>query len=741
MLILCAVGIVWIFITKTDSSIEENGKISMEAVVEQIQQTYELQVGSFYSRLRVIDGYVAQGNTEILENADIKSFLESWQEETGAQLFFIKENGAALTIDKKERRLEISSTLLMDLKENQNIAKLISYNDGTTTESGFLMAIPCREYAIDGESYTAIGALVERSSMDSILKLYAYGGKAFLFMLDADGDVIYTNQQDEKLFQNYSLLKHLKKDNALTEEQNDFLKKEFKEQKKGVQLLGGEKAYYLGYCPISNNNSMLVCIVPKRTVDNALMSYQKVVLYTTLIMAAIILVLFAGLFFSMSRISIAEQKAMYEKQNRKQQQENIKELEILNKELKEAQTVTAEALQAAEIANKAKTDFLSNMSHDIRTPMNAIIGIISLIEHDADKEDKVREYVKKIEVSSRNLLGIINDVLDMNKIESGKTTLNCADFSMSDLIHELDVLFRPQAEAKHQTFEIVTENIRHEWLNGDNVRLIQIFSNLLSNAVKYTQDGGKIQFHIEEYAVNSSAYAKFRFLVKDNGMGMDADFQDRIFDAFTREESSLTNKIQGTGLGMAITRNLIEIMGGTIDVDSEKGKGSCFEILVDMKIAEEREALPKSQEQDEIQDEDLLKGMRFLCAEDNALNAEILTELLKIEGAECTVCENGEKVLEVFEQSKPGDYDAILMDVQMPVMNGYEAAKAIRNSSHELAKSMPIIAMTANAFSEDIQTSLAAGMNAHVSKPVEINVLVKAIRAIKSGRGGHRTGN
>ncbi len=268
---------------------------------------------------------------------------------------------------------------------------------------------------------------------------------------------------------------------------------------------------------------------------------------------------------------------------------------------------------------------------------------------------------------------------------------------------------------------------------------MQIFSNLLSNAVKYTQEGGKIQFFVEECETKSSVYAKYRFLVSDNGMGMSADFKDTIFDAFTRAESSLTNKIQGTGLGMAITKNLVEAMGGTIDVESELGQGSCFEVLLDLKIAEDRTAALAAQEETDEQDGNILQGMKFLCAEDNELNAEILTELLKIEGAECTICENGEEILKAFEQSAPGDYDMILMDVQMPVMNGYEATRAIRRSSHELAKTIPIIAMTANAFSEDIQHSLAAGMNAHVSKPVEMKVLEKTIRSIKSGGGGYRT--
>ena len=262
---------------------------------------------------------------------------------------------------------------------------------------------------------------------------------------------------------------------------------------------------------------------------------------------------------------------------------------------------------------------------------------------------------------------------------------------------------------------------------------MQICSNLLSNAVKYTQEGGKIQFLVEECETNSSIYAKYRFLVSDNGIGMSTDFKDTIFDAFTRAESSVTNKIQGTGLGMAITRNLVEAMGGTIDVESELGQGSRFEVIIDLRIAEDKSVFSASQTEKDEQDDSILQGMKFLCAEDNELNAEILMELLRIEGAECTICENGERVLETFEKSAPGDYDMILMDVQMPVMNGYEATKAIRRSSHELAKTIPIIAMTANAFSEDVQHSLEAGMNAHVSKPVEIRVLEKTIRSIKSG--------
>ena len=400
----------------------------------------------------------------------------------------------------------------------------------------------------------------------------------------------------------------------------------------------------------------------------------------------------------------------------------------LNKKLQKA-------LEQAKTASVEKSNFLFNMSHDIRTPMNAVIGVTSLIRHDAGNKDKVIEYADKIDISSQHLLGIINDILDMSKIEAGKTVFKYDDFSILNFIQEINNLFHSQIDEKKQTLTI-KKNIRHEWVNGDQLHLMQIFSNLLSNAVKYTQEGGKIQFLVEECETKSSVYAKYRFLVSDNGIGMSADFKETIFDAFTRAESSVTNKIQGTGLGMAITRNLVEAMGGTIDVESELGQGSCFEVLIDLRIAEDRSVSSTVQEEKNEQNDNIFQGMRFLCAEDNELNAEILTELLKIEGAECTICENGEEILKTFEKSAPGDYDMILMDVQMPVMNGYEATKAIRRSSHELAKKIPIIAMTANAFSEDIQHSLATGMNAHVSKPVEMKVLEKTIRSIKSGGGG-----
>ena len=725
-LLIITVVVSEILFAKMNSYVETNGKLSLDAVDEQLQQTYDLQLDSYYSQLHLIGNYlIHDSNIYLVENQE---FLNSWQNELDSQILFIKENGTAITADGTRCRLDISNQLLMDLKNNKNIAKLVPLSYKQESGSGFLMAIPCDEYYIDGESYTAIGSVMDSKKLNSVLNLNGYDGKAFIFMVNKDGTVIYTNKFKKELIQNYSLIKHLKIEDAIRDEQAEKLEKAIQNNEQGVELLGNDKPFYLGYRPIQNNDSMLVCIVSKGVVDNSLVSYQRMVLLIAIVLCIVIFILFMGLSISISKMKLANQKMKYEERNKEIQEKNLKELANINKNLKIAQAATSQALEVAENANQAKTDFLSNMSHDIRTPMNAIVGMTTLLQKDCGNEEKVKEYAKKIEVSSKHLLGIINDVLDMNKIESGKTTLNYTDFSILEFLEQINTIFRPQMDEKSQSFEIHVENISHEWVHADSVHLMQIFSNLLSNAVKYTQDGGHIQLWLEELSSKSSVYAKYRFLVVDNGMGIEDSFKDKIFDAFTREENSVTNRIQGTGLGMAITKNLLDAMGGTIQVESEKGKGSCFEILLDLKIVKKHAVVSPNNENGS----ESISGMKFLCAEDNELNAEILEELLKYEGAECVICENGKEVVETFEKSKPGEYDMILMDIQMPIMNGYEATLKIRSFDQDI----PIIAMTANAFSDDIQHSLSVGMDAHISKPVDMQVLKRVVQNIKSGGGG-----
>ena len=627
--------------------------------------------------------------------------------------------------------------LFRDLDYFEESSEKISFVFDSMTDNQskmvFLNRLPEPIHLQNGEKKTSIlyfGIAQDMEQLNPYFNCEAYNGNNSVYVLDDNGSKLFNSNQVE-LIKGHNVFSVLQNMKYLHNSSFEKTKAELEEKGYSYSnaVLDGTE-YFYGLKRMENAEWILIFLVPAEYVaTNTLKLVNFVMVFIVIFTVIVAVCVMLGISFVMRR---NQQEAI------RVERENNAKLETVNTKLRQAKQAAEDAFQVAQEANRSKSSFLANMSHDIRTPMNAIVGITSLIRHDAGDKGKVIEYADKIDTSSQHLLGILNEVLDMSKIEAGKTVFKYSDFSIPDFIQELDTIFRSQIYEKKQTLTITKENIRHEWVNGDQVHLMQIFSNLLSNAIKYTQEGGEIQLLAEECESNSSVYAKYRFLVCDNGMGMSADFKDRIFDAFTRAENSLTNKIQGTGLGMAITKNLVDLMGGTIDVESEPGQGSCFEVFMDLKIAEERPVSPASQAETEEQDGNILKGMRFLCAEDNELNAEILTELLKIEGAECTICENGKRVLEIFEQSVPGDYDMILMDIQMPVMNGYEATKAIRRSSHELAKTIPIIAMTANAFSEDIQHSLAAGMNAHISKPVDMKTLEKTIRSIKSGGGGYR---
>ena len=735
----CMAGIVmllaffFLYHTYIQDIIYEERLNQMEEITRQMFQSLEDVIDSHWNRVTEECNYLRDANVQTTEElcrymkkkyelsayADQKITLMAVDSEGG---YYTESGNRGLfrDLDYFEESPEKISFVFDSMTDNQS-------------EMVFLNRLPEPIHLQDGEKETSIlyfGIAQDMEQLNPYFNCDAYDGNNSVYVLDDNGFKLFNSNQTE-LIKGHNVFSVLQNMKYLHNSSFEKTKAELEEKGYSYSnaILDGTE-YFYGLERMENAEWTLIFLVPAEYVaTNTLELVNFVTIFIVIFTLIVAVFVILGISFVMYR---------NQKEAIRVERENNTKLETVNTKLRQAKQAAEEAFQVAQEASRSKSSFLANMSHDIRTPMNAIIGMTSLIKHDAGDKGKVIEYANKIDISSQHLLGIINDVLDMSKIEAGKTTFKYTDFSILDFIQELNVIFHSQTDEKNQTFTIIKEDIQHERVNGDQVHLMQIFSNLLSNAIKYTQEGGEIQLLIEECESNSAIYAKYRFLVSDNGVGMSADFKNTIFDAFTRAESSLTNKIQGTGLGMAITKNLVEAMGGTIDVESELGQGSCFEILMDLKIAEDKSvSLIPQTEKDEPED-NILQGMKFLCAEDNEINAEILTELLKIEGAECTICENGEEILKTFEQSAPGEYDMILMDVQMPVMNGYEATKAIRRSSHELAKTIPIIAMTANAFSEDIQHSLAAGMNAHISKPVDMKMLEKTIRSIKSGGGGYR---
>ncbi len=387
--------------------------------------------------------------------------------------------------------------------------------------------------------------------------------------------------------------------------------------------------------------------------------------------------------------------------------------------------------QRLEQANRAKTMFLNNMSHDIRTPMNAIIGFTSLAASHADQPDKVREYLKKISVSSEHLLSLINDVLDMSRIESGKVKIEEKPLHLPELMHDLRTIIQPSADSKQLDFRFDIVDVVDEDIIADKLRLTQILLNILSNGVKYNKTGGKLTFRIRQEKDAPAGYATYHFIIKDTGIGMSEEFQKHIFENFSREETSTVSGIQGTGLGMSITKKSIDMMGGTIRVSSTEGVGSEFDVCLTFRIDEEK----RSHEKEEIHPisvEDC-KGRKILLVEDNSLNQEIAVAILEEAGFVVEVADDGSIAVEKMEAAKTGQYDLVLMDIQMPVMNGYEATRRIRAMESLYCRQIPIIAMTANAFEEDRALALQAGMNDYLAKPIRIDQMLKVISKVLRG--------
>ena len=380
------------------------------------------------------------------------------------------------------------------------------------------------------------------------------------------------------------------------------------------------------------------------------------------------------------------------------------------------------AVQRETKANLAKREFLFNMSHDIRTPMNAIIGFTALAQTHIDDRGQVEDYLKKISVSSQHLLSLINDVLDMSRIESGKVTLEAKPVHLPELVHELRDIVQAVVSEKDLSLTLDTVGVENEDVIADPLRLEQILINVLANAVKFTPDGGQISLWIVQKDTAPAGYADFEFHIKDNGIGMSEEFQKHIFEQFARERTSTVSKIQGTGLGMAITKSLVDMMGGRITVKSEQGKGSEFTISLRFPIGE-----AKTEQTPPAAKASASAGKKLLVVEDNELNLEIASTLLKEAGFEVDTAENGKVAVEKVEAASADRYDLILMDIQMPEMDGYEATRRIRALPDTKKAALPIVAMTANAFEDDRKNALRAGMNGHIAKPLDIPKLFQVL--------------
>ena len=584
------------------------------------------------------------------------------------------------------------------------------------------------------------------TQLNDYFRCDAYENNNSVYVLDDDGFKLF-NANDTELLKEHNVYTVLSRMSYL--HGSSFAEAKERLDRTGScysnAVLDGTE-YFYALKQMENAWWTLAFLVPAKYVAVNTQKLVNIVMVIIIVIAMVFSVITVFVGWSLLRQKQQQELQAENEANLRLEQYNI-HLTQVNDELRQAQDIAAEALQSAERASKAKTDFLANMSHDIRTPMNAIIGITTLMKNELHQPEKLAEHLGKLENSGQLLLGIINDILDMSRIESGKTTLNVEKMNLPQQISQLDSIIRQQAGQRRQTFTVNT-HLQHENVLADPNRLNRVLMNILSNAVKYTPTGGHIRFEVDELPRNEH-YARYRFVVQDDGIGMSEAYQKTLFDPFTREERSGTNKVQGTGLGMAITKNIVDLMGGSINVESTTGKGTRFEVVLEFPVDAEADTVPEAQVLPEEEEETSpLSGMKFLCAEDNAINAEILEMLLEANGASCTICSNGQEIVDAFASVRPGEYDMILMDVQMPVMDGLEATRRIRSGENPLGRIIPILAMTANAFLEDMQKSREAGMDEHLSKPVDIAALEQTVKRfrvippkINSGQARFRRGS
>jgi signal transduction histidine kinase/CheY-like chemotaxis protein len=397
---------------------------------------------------------------------------------------------------------------------------------------------------------------------------------------------------------------------------------------------------------------------------------------------------------------------------------------ILSKNLKEAAAVASKA-------NKAKTDFLSTMSHDIRTPMNAIVGLTTIAKEEKNNPESTQKALSKIEQASSHLLTLINDILDISKIESGKLVINPLTFSIKELFESLLSVSHSSAEAKNIKLTYREHDLKEDSLCTDKLRLNQIYTNLLSNAIKYTNEGGSVEIDTYEFESEKEGCVKLVFKIKDTGIGMSKEYLEKMYLPFSRATDSRVNAIEGTGLGLAITKQMVDLMGGTIECESELEKGTAFTVAIDIPV--DATAKDSSLEEQAIEDSDL-SNVNVLVVEDNEINWEVISTLLEMNGISSERAENGKVALELLEDKKNENrYTIVFMDIQMPVMNGLDATRAIRKLDSDYARNVPIVAMTADAFSENVTECLNAGMNGHIAKPIDINLVLATIRKAKNG--------
>lgn len=676
----------------SEQAINRIGSIYMKGMNDEITRHYQ---NTFNTNFGLIESIISSNPSGSLDNSQElhKTFSDEAEIRSLDSLALMDSNGELEMICGDSITI-VDPQPFIDSINQKN--KKLALSQTSTGIYNICLGVPCSYKMQNGNTSTALVAGIPISQIEKVLDTSSHNSVTFSSIIRENADFVITNFDDGRT--NYydrvtELFNELDGKNAqqYINEMSEAMQND--ESYSTVFLLQGERRH-LYLTPLPDSQWYLLTVMPYGEIEGIISDLSAQRITSLFLCLLLILVAFIVLF------------SVYSSRTNKQ----IKELKL--------------AKQTAENASRAKSEFLSNMSHDIRTPMNAIVGLTTLAGASVDDRDKLVSCLNKIEKSNKQLLGLINDILDMSKIESGKMILNEENISINEIVNEIVSVIKPQIEVKSQSFNVDTSAVFCDNVYSDGVRLSRVIMNILSNAVKFTHSNGKIEMKIrQEKSELGDDYVKTHIDIKDNGIGMSKEYCKSVFDSFSREDSKRVEKTEGSGLGMTIAKHIVDAMNGFIELESEQGVGTHFHVCIDFKKAPE---LKQSETAHVIVDDSEFEGVRILVAEDNNLNWEIANDLLTMHNFLPEHAENGFECVEKIKISPIGYYSAVLMDIRMPVMNGLEATRAIRMLERE-DKNLPIIAMSADAFAEDKKNCIDSGMNAHIAKPIDVQELLRVL--------------
>ncbi len=679
----------------------ENANILMEKIGNHIETAVEFNWERIHYIRNQIENEEFSSVSELLE---MTAFCEQQvKEKASTKLLMVDADGFCYVSDGSIFKWMVPS--LLNQEEDVMYVSDYQFASKIDMQMHYLTRLS-KPFTVEGITFTHVSMACEMSELDSFFDVSNYGNESMTFIIHQDGSQVYYQKKQTALSGIYNLLSVLKEAEFNYGSSYQKIATDIQsEANDSVHVTLDGVNYFVSYHKINIKDWVVVLLVPGQYVGTGTR------LFTLEIIRSVVL-----LFGSIVTVVILIFAASFYQINKK----NVQVKEQLQK-----------AAEAERAANEAKTNFLSSMSHDIRTPMNAIMGMVTIAMKRVEDKAYIKECLEKIRLASGHLLTLVNDILDISKVESGKMTLSPEAFSLSECFQNLINIMQPQIKEKNLDVRANVHIVQKNYLYADQLRLNQIFINILSNAIKYTNDRGTIWVDLYEEQIESNIDAvRIRYIVKDTGIGMSREYQETMYQSFSRVTDSRTSKIQGSGLGLAICKQMVELMGGTIECESELGVGTTFTVTMELALIDlsPEELVLHEQVFTEEQNMADLAGLRLLVAEDNDMNWEIAETILDMQGILAERAENGSRCIEMMQSAEPGYYAMVLMDVRMPVMDGREATRALRHSDKKWIKEIPVIAMTADAFAEDIQECLEAGMNDHISKPIDVSRLFRILK-------------